>query len=164
MLVLPRRVKPCLRDFWPESQNTKRTYCKPNEQLSPERWPLSCLNLTKYNIDTQKVKTVQTATKTIKHREPNQKYRLGTVSNIKFYWRGLNRFDRRPFWSGSEYLVSWNVPSAWWNSNWSIYHHGKTNTSRKVPRRNQVKKVSSLAAWQNEFDKLAAQPYGWWWN
>ena len=28
-----------------------------------------------------------------------------------------------------------------------------------VPKE-QVKKVSSLAAWQIEFDKLAAQPYG----
>ena len=30
------------------SQNTKRTYSKPNEQLSPKRWPLSYLNLLKY--------------------------------------------------------------------------------------------------------------------
>ena len=28
------------------SQNTKRTCGKPNEQLSPKRWPLSYLNLT----------------------------------------------------------------------------------------------------------------------
>ena len=39
------------------SQNTKRTYGKPNEQLSPKRLPLSYLNLTKYHLDTQKVKT-----------------------------------------------------------------------------------------------------------
>ena len=28
----------------------------------------------------------ETDTKTIKHREQNQKYRLGTVSNIQYYW------------------------------------------------------------------------------
>ena len=37
------------------------------------------LNLTKYHLDTQKVKTVQK----LQHREPNKKYCLGTVGNIK---------------------------------------------------------------------------------
>ena len=44
------------------SQNTERTYGKPNGQLSPKRWPLSYLNLTKYHLNTQKVKTVQKLT------------------------------------------------------------------------------------------------------
>ena len=44
------------------SPNTKRTYGKPNEQLSPKRWPLSYLTLTKYHLDTQKVKIVQKLT------------------------------------------------------------------------------------------------------
>ena len=35
---------------------------KPNEQLSPKRWPLSYLNLTKYHLDIQEVKTVQKLT------------------------------------------------------------------------------------------------------
>ena len=34
------------------SQNRKRTYGIPNDQLSPKRWPLSYLNLTKYHLDT----------------------------------------------------------------------------------------------------------------
>ena len=41
------------------SQNIKRIYGKLNGQLSPKRWPLSYLSLTKYHLDTQKVKTVQ---------------------------------------------------------------------------------------------------------
>ena len=32
--------------------------------------------------------STETDTKTNKHREPHQKYRLGTVSNIKDYWGG----------------------------------------------------------------------------
>ena len=44
------------------SQNTKRSYDKPIEQLSPKRWPFSYLNLTKYHLDTQKVKTLQKLT------------------------------------------------------------------------------------------------------
>ena len=43
-------------------KNTKSAYGKPNEQLSPKSWPLSYLNLTKYDLDTQKVKTVQKPT------------------------------------------------------------------------------------------------------
>ena len=39
-------------------QNTKRTYGKPNEQLSPKKWPISYLNLTKFYLDTLKVKTI----------------------------------------------------------------------------------------------------------
>ena len=34
-------------------------YGKPIEQLSPKRRPLRYLNLTRYDLDTQKVKTVQ---------------------------------------------------------------------------------------------------------
>ena len=46
----------------PYNYNTKKTYGKPNEQLSPKRWSLSYLKLTKYHLDTQKVKTVQKLT------------------------------------------------------------------------------------------------------
>ena len=31
------------------------------------------------------MKSTETDTKEAKHREPNQKYRLGIVSNIKYY-------------------------------------------------------------------------------
>ena len=40
------------------SQNTKRIYGKPNEQLTPKKWPISYLNLTKFYLDTLKVKTI----------------------------------------------------------------------------------------------------------
>ena len=35
-------------------QNTKRTYGKPYDQLSPKTWSLSYINQTKYHLDTQK--------------------------------------------------------------------------------------------------------------
>ena len=38
------------------SQNTKRTYGQPSEQLFPKRWPLSTPNRTKNNMKTRKVK------------------------------------------------------------------------------------------------------------
>ena len=38
------------------SQNTKRTYGQPSEQLFPNRWPLSNRNRTKNNMNTCKVK------------------------------------------------------------------------------------------------------------
>ena len=52
----------------------------------PKRWSPSHLNLTEYHLNTQKVKTVQKLTQKSKHKKRNQKYRLGTVSNVKFYW------------------------------------------------------------------------------
>ena len=59
---------------------------KPNEQLSPKRWPLSYLNLTKIiSRHIEGENSIETDTKAGKHREPNQKYRIGTVSNIKYY-------------------------------------------------------------------------------
>ena len=41
------------------SQNTKRTYGQPSEQLFPKRWPLSNRNRTKNNMNTRKVKRHQ---------------------------------------------------------------------------------------------------------
>ena len=38
------------------SQNTKRTYGQPSEQLFPKRWPLRNRNRTKNNMNTHKVK------------------------------------------------------------------------------------------------------------
>ena len=69
------------------------TYRKPNEQLFPNRWPLSYLNLTK-NMETyirrQQHKKIFIH-QNIKQKEPPQKYRLGTISNTKLL-AGLNRF------------------------------------------------------------------------
>ena len=69
------------------------TYRKPNEQLFPNRWPLSYLNLTK-NMETY-IRRQQHKKKfihqNIKQKEPPQKYRLGTISNTKLL-AGLNRF------------------------------------------------------------------------
>ena len=41
------------------SQNTKRTYGQPSEQLFSKRWPLSNRNRTKHNMNTCKVKRHQ---------------------------------------------------------------------------------------------------------
>ena len=46
------------------SQNTKRTYGQPSEQLLSKRWPLSNRNRTKNNMKTHKVK---------RHRNPDTK-------------------------------------------------------------------------------------------
>ena len=59
------------------SRTTKRTYGKPNKQLSPKRWSLSYLNLTKYHLNTQKVKTVQKLT--LKQANTDNKIRSTTL-------------------------------------------------------------------------------------
>ena len=67
------------------SQNTKKKYGKPIEQLSLKRWPLSYLNIDNYYLDTQNVKqkqSTETDIKINKHKELNQKYRIGTVSDV----------------------------------------------------------------------------------
>ena len=63
------------------SQNTKRTYGHPSEQLFPKRWPLSNRNRTKYNMNTHKVKRHRNSDTKTGNREPQQNYRFGTVSN-----------------------------------------------------------------------------------
>ena len=63
------------------SQNTKRTYCQPSEQLLPKRWPISNQNRTKNNMNTRKVKRHRNSDSKTGNREPHQNYRLGTVSN-----------------------------------------------------------------------------------
>ena len=56
------------------SQNTKRAYGQPNEQLFPKSWLLSNPNPTKNNMNTFKMK---------RHLTPRttKNYRLGSVSN-----------------------------------------------------------------------------------
>ena len=74
------------------SQNTKRTYGQPSEQLFPKRWPLSNRNRTKSNMNTHNVthhRNYDTKLGT-DNREPQQNYRIGTVSNDLL--GGLNMF------------------------------------------------------------------------
>ena len=66
------------------SQNTKGTYGQPKEQLFPKRWPLSNRNRT--NCRQTHLMCVPIILTNLWHqkignREPQQKYRLGTVSN-----------------------------------------------------------------------------------
>ena len=64
------------------SQNTKRTYGQPSEQLFPKRWPLSNPNRTINNMNTCKVtRHRNSGTKKTGIREPQQKYGIGMVSN-----------------------------------------------------------------------------------
>ena len=69
-----------------------KTYRKPNEQLFPNRWPLSYLKLTK-NMKTyiRRQQHKNFKHQDIKQKEPPQKYRLGTISNTKLL-ACLNRF------------------------------------------------------------------------
>ena len=76
------------------SQNTKITYGQPSEQLFPKRWPLSNRNRTKHNMNTRKVNVTETLTPKTGNREPQQNYRLGTVSN-KLLGGGLKLVLRR---------------------------------------------------------------------
>ena len=79
--------------------NTKTAYGSPNEQLFPKMWSLSYLNLTKYHLDTKKVIIAQEChlSPNKKHKEPHQRYCLGTVSNLKS-WGCLNRFNSISTW------------------------------------------------------------------
>ena len=58
------------------SQNTKRTYGQPSEQLFPKRWPFSNPNRTTNIMNKHKVKCNRNS-----DREPQHSYCLGTVSN-----------------------------------------------------------------------------------
>ena len=62
------------------SQHTKRIYGQPSEKLFPKPWPLSNQNRTKNNMNTHKVKRHRNSDTTTGNREPQQNYRLGTVS------------------------------------------------------------------------------------
>ena len=64
-----------------KSQNIKRTYGQPSEQLFPKRWQLSNRNRTKNNMNTHKVKRHRNSDTKTGNREPQQNYRLGTVSD-----------------------------------------------------------------------------------
>ena len=66
------------------SQNTKKTYGKPIEQLSPKKWPLSYLNIDNYYLDTQNVKTEQ-STETDSKTQNKQTQRTKSEAS---YWNG----------------------------------------------------------------------------
>ena len=68
------------------SQNTKRTYGQPSEQLFPQRWPLSNSNQTKMIWTNTRWNVTETLTPKIGNREPQQNNTLErSVSN---YWGG----------------------------------------------------------------------------
>ena len=52
------------------SQNTKRTYGQPSEQLFPKRWPLSNQNRAKNNMETHKAKRHRNSDTKTGNREP----------------------------------------------------------------------------------------------
>ena len=76
------------------SKNIKRTYGQPSEELFPKRWPLSNRNRTKNNMNTHKVKRHQNSVTKTGNIEPQQNYRLGTVSN-ELLEGGLKHVFRR---------------------------------------------------------------------
>ena len=57
------------------SQNTKRTYGQPSEQLFPNRWPLRNRNRTKNNMFTQKVK---------RHRNSDTRHRQQRTNSLSY--------------------------------------------------------------------------------
>ena len=61
------------------SQNTKRTYGQPSEQLFPKRWPLSNRNRTKNDMNTHKVK---------RHRKTDTKNRQQRTTTKLPPWNG----------------------------------------------------------------------------
>ena len=63
------------------SQNTRRTYGQSREQFFTKRWPLSNPNRTKNNMNKHKVKRHRNSDTKAGNREPQQNYRLVTVSN-----------------------------------------------------------------------------------
>ena len=52
------------------SQNTKRTFCQPSEQLFPKRRPLSNRNRTKTNMNTRMVKRHRNSDTKTGNKEP----------------------------------------------------------------------------------------------
>ena len=62
------------------SQNTKRTYGQPSEQLFTKRYPLSNPNQTKNNMNTRKVKRSRNSdTKNRQHRTTKPNYCEGIL-------------------------------------------------------------------------------------
>ena len=68
---------------------TYRTYRTPSEQLFPNRQLLSYPDLTKTMKTHIRFKQHKIRLQNIKQIEPQQKYRLGTISNIRFRGGGL---------------------------------------------------------------------------
>ena len=96
---------------------TEKTYRKPKERLFPNRRSLSYPNLSKNTKTYIRFKQHKNSTSKYDFKmEPEHKYRLGTISNIKLLkgGGGLNRFYRRLTSPSSSavvrniYLVDWS--------------------------------------------------------
>ena len=89
-------------------------YQKLSEQLFPKRRPLSYPNLTKNMKTYIRLKQQKNRLQNTKQLEPPQKYRLGTISNMKLLGGGIKPVLEAPyltliFCSGSEHLFSCSV-------------------------------------------------------
>ena len=81
------------------SQNTKRTYGQPSEQLFLKRWPLSNRNRTKNNMNTHKVKHHRNSDTKNRQQRPTTNYRcLCKVS--------LHRHNKQPLVGGQTFFTS----------------------------------------------------------
>ena len=69
------------------SQNTKRTYGQPSEQLYPKRWPFSNRNRTKNNMNTHKVKRHRNSDTKKQTTEHNNKT-TSLERSVMNYWGG----------------------------------------------------------------------------
>ena len=61
------------------SQNTKRTYGQPSEQIFPKRWPLSIQNQTKNNMNTHMLKHHRNSDTKNRQQRTTKNYHLRTV-------------------------------------------------------------------------------------
>ena len=68
------------------SQNTKRTYGQPSEQLFPKRWPLSNPNRATNNMNTLKVKRHRYPD--TKNRQQNHNKTTALERPVMNYWLG----------------------------------------------------------------------------
>ena len=79
------------------SQNTKRTYGQPSEQLFPKRWPLRNRNRTKNNMNTHKVKH---------HRNSDTKNRQQRTTKTAALERSENKMPPFSEYPNITYLFS----------------------------------------------------------
>ena len=80
--ILPSNPKQEITEIT-NSQNTKRTYGQPSEQLFPKRWPLIIPNRTKINMTRNKVKCHQKFDTKTDNREPQQTTTLERLVILK---------------------------------------------------------------------------------
>ena len=114
-----------------QCQNTKRTYGKSNEQLSPKRWPLSYLTLTKYHLGTQKEKIVQKLTSKQANTENHTRRTALERSVILNITEGLNQYYGIPTSPSASEMVQ--------TFSYVFCPHGKTLTSQLIITVKQIK-------------------------